>query len=78
MHGVIYRLVSRYYGWLWTNKSQGAICYCSVFVVLLFVCHFLFAVFQSARVGDPNIHEISRVRPHHEGLYTCVVGNGEN
>lgn len=30
---------------------------------------------KSARVGDPNIHEISQVRPHHEGLYTCVVGN---
>ena len=33
---------------------------------------------QSARYGDPHVHQIERVYPHHEGLYTCVVGNGED
>ena len=26
--------------------------------------------------GDPHTHMIQRVQPFHEGLYTCVVGNG--
>jgi len=30
---------------------------------------------KSARAGDPHTHQISNVDPHHEGLYTCVVGN---
>ena len=34
-------------------------------------------IFQSARHGDPHVHQIERVYPHHEGVYTCVVGNGE-
>ena len=33
---------------------------------------------QSARYGDPHVHQIERVFPHHEGLYTCVVGNGKD
>ena len=37
-----------------------------------------FFFFQSARAGDPHTHQISNVDPHHEGLYTCVVGNGKN
>ena len=33
--------------------------------------------FQNARTrGDPHTHSIQRVHPLHEGLYTCVVGNG--
>ena len=34
-------------------------------------------VFQSARHGDPHTHTIDNVDLDHEGLYTCVVGNGE-
>ena len=35
-------------------------------------------IFQSARSSrDPHTHEISRVEARDEGLYTCVVGNGE-
>jgi len=30
---------------------------------------------KSARYGDPHVHEISRVQPQHEGVYTCVIGN---
>jgi len=30
---------------------------------------------KNAREGDPHTHQISRVSPDHEGLYTCVVGN---
>jgi len=30
---------------------------------------------KSARVGDPHTHQITRVQPNDEGLYTCVVGN---
>merc|ERR1719412_3328161 len=33
---------------------------------------------KNAREGDPHTHHISRVSPDHEGLYTCVVGNGES
>merc|ERR1712079_450573 len=33
---------------------------------------------KSARSSrDPHTHEISRVEARDEGLYTCVVGNGE-
>ena len=33
--------------------------------------------FQNARTrGDPHTHSIQRVQQFHEGLYTCVVGNG--
>ena len=35
------------------------------------------AYFQSARHGDPHTHTIDNVDLDHEGLYTCVVGNGE-
>ena len=31
---------------------------------------------QSARHGDPHTHTIENVDLDHEGLYTCVVGNG--
>ena len=35
--------------------------------------------FQNARTrGDPHTHSIQRVQQFHEGLYTCVVGNGIN
>lgn len=30
---------------------------------------------KSARYGDPHVHQIHRVHPQHEGVYTCVVGN---
>ena len=36
-----------------------------------------FFSFQSARRGDPHTHVIENVDLDHEGLYTCVVGNGE-
>ena len=32
----------------------------------------------TARTGDPHTHQIERVNPRHEGLYTCVVGNGRS
>jgi hypothetical protein len=32
---------------------------------------------QTARSGDPHTHIIQRVEPTHEGLYTCVAGNGK-
>ena len=32
----------------------------------------------TARTGDPHTHQIERVNPRHEGLYTCVVGNGKS
>ena len=37
----------------------------------------MLVIFQSAMHGDPHTHQIRNVDPHHEGLYTCVVGNGE-
>jgi len=33
---------------------------------------------KSARHGDPHTHTIDNVDLDHEGLYTCVVGNGES
>ena len=39
----------------------------NIFIILL----------QSARYGDPHVHEIDRVHQQHEGVYTCVVGNGK-
>ena len=38
---------------------------------------YIIIVLQSARYGDPHVHEIDRVHPQHEGVYTCVVGNGK-
>ena len=38
---------------------------------------FTLFLLQSARYGDPHVHEIDRVHPQHEGVYTCVVGNGK-
>lgn len=35
------------------------------------------AYLQSARHGDPHTHTIDNVDLDHEGLYTCVVGNGK-
>ena len=37
----------------------------------------LLTLLQSARHGDPHTHTIDNVDLDHEGLYTCVVGNGE-
>jgi hypothetical protein len=36
-----------------------------------------FFIFQTAKSGDPHTHIIQRVEPTHEGLYTCVAGNGK-
>ena len=71
VYGCFYWLVSWGIGWLCEEKSEGR--NISGDISLSFYCFYR----QNAREGDPHTHQISRVSPDHEGLYTCVVGNGE-
>ena len=71
MYGGFYWLVSWGIGWLCQEKSEGGDI--SGDISLSFYRFYR----QNAREGDPHTHQISRVSPDHEGLYTCVVGNGE-
>ena len=75
MYGGFYRLVPRQYGRLSQEESEGGR-ETGHFadISLSFYCFYR----QNAREGDPHTHQISRVSPDHEGLYTCVVGNGES